>query len=286
MNIPELLTYGFIQRAILTGVMIGILCSLLGLFLILRRMSLIGDGLAHVTFGATAITASLRLYSAYSLLATIPIMLASSLLILKLTDKTRLSGDVAIGIISSAGIAIGIIVTSNGGGYNTDIFGYLFGNILAISREEVLIAFLLFVFVSLMICFFYNDLFYISFNEELAKISGIRTRLINSMLALLTALSVLLAMKLVGIMLISSLLILPAASALQVARSFRTCLILSATQGSLSVILGIYVALCVNLPASATIVLINLLIFLAATSVKRLFSKEKRAITAGSKAAV
>jgi len=226
MNLLEILSYGFIQRALLAGTLIGMLCSTLGVFLVLRRMSLIGDGLAHVTFGSSAVAIALQLYSASSLLISLPLVLLSSLGILKLTEKTRLSGDAAIGIVSSVGISTGIILASIGGGYNVDLLGYLFGNILAISREEVYIAAVLFAVVMLLLYLFFNDLFAITFNEELARVSGIRTNLINSVLVLLTALSVVLAMKLVGIMLISSLLILPAASALQLARSFRTCLII------------------------------------------------------------
>jgi len=276
MNLLEILSYGFIQRALLAGTLIGMLCSTLGVFLVLRRMSLIGDGLAHVTFGSSAVAIALQLYSASSLLISLPLVLLSSLGILKLTEKTRLSGDAAIGIVSSVGISTGIILASIGGGYNVDLLGYLFGNILAISREEVYIAAVLFAVVMLLLYLFFNDLFAITFNEELARVSGIRTNLINSVLVLLTALSVVLAMKLVGIMLISSLLILPAASALQLARSFRTCLILSALQGCLSVISGIFISFITNLPASATIVMINLALFGAAVLARRQLSPGKK----------
>lgn len=276
MNILEILSYGFIQRALLAGTLIGVLCSMLGVFLVLRRMSLIGDGLAHVTFGSSAVAIALQLYSVSSLLVSLPLVLLSSLGILKLTEKTRLSGDAAIGIVSSVGISMGIILASVGGGYNVDLLGYLFGNILAISREEVYIAMVLFVVVMLLIYLFFNDLFAIAFNEELARVSGIKTNLINAVLVLLTALSVVLAMKLVGIMLISSLLILPAVSALQLARSFRICLLISALQGFLSVISGIFISFATNLPASATIVMVNLALFGAAVLARRLFSTEQK----------
>lgn len=261
MNLIEFLSYGFIQRALLAGVLIATLCSVLGVFLVLRRLSLIGDGLAHVTFGGSAIALALKLYSASSLLVTLPVVLLSSLGILKLTEKTRLSGDAAIGIVSALGIATGIILASVGGGYNVDLLSYLFGNILSITSEEVLIAAVLFCVVTALLALFYNELVAITFNEELARVSGIRTNLINAVLVLLTALSVVLAMKLVGIMLISSLLILPAVSALQLARSFRTCVILAVSQGGCSVVTGILLSFVTNLPASATVVLLNLLLF-------------------------
>ncbi len=270
MNLIEILSYGFIQRALIAGTLIAVLCSVLGVFLVLRRMSLIGDGLAHVTFGSTAIALAFKLYSAASLLVSLPVVLLASLGILKLTEKARLSGDAAIGIVSSLGISAGIILASVGGGYNVDLLSYLFGNILSISSEEVMIAGGLFCVVMVLLGLFFHELFAITFSEELAKVSGIRTNIINSVLVLLTALSVVLAMKLVGIMLISSLLILPAASALQLARSFKGCVVLAAIQGGCSVVAGIFVSFVSNYPTSATVVMINLALFSCAYLVHRL----------------
>ena len=261
MDLIEILSYSFIQRALLAGTLIALLCSVLGVFLVLRRMSLIGDGLAHVTFGSTAIALSLKLYSASSLFVSLPLVLLSSLGILKLTEKTRISGDAAIGIVSAVGISAGIILASIGGGYNVDLLSYLFGNILSISTEEVYIAFGLFCLVAVLLTLFYNELVSITFSEELAKVSGVRTNIINAVLVLLTALSVVLAMKLVGIMLISALLILPAVSALQLARSFKACVACAAIQGSVSVVAGIFTSFYSNIPASATIVMMNLFFF-------------------------
>jgi zinc transport system permease protein len=270
MNLLEILSYGFIQRALLAGTLIALLCSVLGVFLVLRRLSLIGDGLAHVTFGSTAIALAFKLYSALSLLVTMPIVLLASLGILKLTEKGRLSGDAAIGLVSALGISAGIILASVGGGYNVDLLSYLFGNILSIRSEEVVIAALLCLGVMLLVTLYYHELFAISFSDELAKVSGIHTSFINSILVLLTAMSVVLAMKLVGIMLISSLLIVPAAGALQLARGFKVCIILAALQGCSSVVIGIIISIMSNLPASASIVMVNLLFFAAACVTRRI----------------
>lgn len=272
MDLIEILSYGFIQRALLAGTLISLLCSVLGVFLVLRRLSLIGDGLAHITFGSTAIALALKLYSVMSLLVSMPIVLLASLGILKLTEKGRLSGDAAIGIVSSLGISAGIILASVGGGYNVDLLSYLFGNILSISVEEMYIAVGLFFVVMFLLYLFFNDLLAVTFNEELARVSGIRTNLINAVLVMLTALSVVLAMKLVGIMLISSLLILPAASALQIARGFRACVALAALQGGVSVVAGIFVSFSTNLPTSATVVVINLLMLSCSFMYRRLAS--------------
>lgn len=270
MNLFEILSYGFIQRALLAGTLIALLCSVLGVFLVLRRLSLIGDGLAHVTFGSTAIALALKLYSAMSLLVSAPIVMLASLGILKLSEKGRLSGDAAIGLVSALGISIGIILASAGGGYNVDLLSYLFGNILSIRSEEVVIAALLCAGVMLMLTLYYHELFAISFSDELAKTSGIRTSYINAVLVLLTALSVVLAMKLVGVMLISSMLIVPAAAALQLARGFKVCIVLAALQGCSSVIIGIIISIMTNLPASASIVMVNLLFFAVACAVRRI----------------
>jgi zinc transport system permease protein len=270
MNLLEILSYGFIQRALLAGTLIALLCSVLGVFLVLRRLSLIGDGLAHVTFGSTAIALAMKLYSTMSLLVTMPIVLLASIGILKLTERGRLSGDAAIGLVSALGISAGIILASVGGGYNVDLLSYLFGNILSIKSEEVVIAALLCVGVMLLLTLYYHELFAISFSDELAKVSGIHTSFINSILVLLTALSVVLAMKLVGIMLISSLLIVPASGALQLARGFKVCIVLAAIQGCSSVVIGIIISIMSNLPASATIVMVNLLFFAAACLIRRI----------------
>jgi len=268
MGITEILSYGFIQRALIAGTLIAVLCSVLGVFLVLRRLSLIGDGLAHVTFGSVALSLIMGFSSAYVTIAAIPLVLLSSLGILKLTEKARIYGDSAIGIVSSLGIACGIILASVAGGFNVDLFSYLFGNILAIGNADMAVAAALFVIVLLAVGFFYRDLFAITFDEDLAKCSGVRTSTINTVLVLLTALTVVLAMKVVGIMLISALLILPAVSALQVARSFLSTIFASCGFAMVSVITGIFGSFIMNLPTGGSIVIVNFILFVMAFSWK------------------
>ena len=212
MDILDIVNHGFIQRALIAGSFIAILCSTLGTFLVLRRLSLIGDGLAHVTFGSVALGLFLRVYPLYT---AIPVVLLSSLGILKLTERARLYGDAAIGIMSSMGIALGILLASVAGGFNIDLFSYLFGNILAISSAEVVASIVLSFALLAVVFLFYHELIAVTFDEESARTSGVRTRTINTILVLLTALTVVLAMRVVGILLISALLILPAVTALQ-----------------------------------------------------------------------
>src|SRR5512136_3308565 len=175
MTLIDMFQYGFIQRALIAGSLIAVLCAVLGVFLVLRRLSLIGDGLAHVTFGSVAAALCFRVSPALVSLAAIPLVLLSSFGILKLTEKARIYGDAAIGIVSSLGIACGIILASVAGGFNVDLFSYLFGNILAIGNTDMVVAAVLFIIVMLAIAFFYRELFAITFDEELAKCSGVRT---------------------------------------------------------------------------------------------------------------
>jgi len=268
-TLADILHFAFLQRALLAGTLIAALCSVLGVFLVLRRLSLIGDGLAHVTFGSVALALLFRFQSVYTSIAAIPVVLISAVGILKIAEKARIFGDAAIGIVSSLGIACGIMLASLAGGFNVDLFSYLFGNILSISREELIVTAILFVVVLLTVVLLYNELFAITFEEELAATSGIRVERTNNILVLLTALTVVLAMKVVGIMLISALLILPAVSALQLARGFKTAIFLSVCIGVASVIGGIFVSFLLNIPTGATIIICNFFLFLASSLFKR-----------------
>jgi len=261
MDILDILSHGFVQRALIAGFFIAILCSTLGIFLVLRRFSLIGDGLAHVTFGSVALGLFMRVYPLY---VAIPVVMCGSLGILKLAEKAKLYGDAAIGIVSSMGIALGILFASIAGGFNVDLFSYLFGNILAISENEVIISIALSLILMFVIAVFYHELVSVTFDEEAAHAAGIKTKTINTILVLLTALTVVLAMKVVGIMLISALLILPPVTALQMSKGFRVTMIIACLTGALSVIIGIFVSFIVDLPTSATIILLNFVFFISA----------------------
>jgi zinc transport system permease protein len=272
MDILDYLKYGFIQRALLAGCFVGLLCSVLGVLLVLRRLSLIGDGLAHVTFGSVALGLVFKVYPLY---ISIPVVMLSSVGILKLMEKARIYGDAAIGVVSALGIAGGVILASVAGGFNVDLFSYLFGNILAISDAEVMVSIVLSLFVLLLIYVYYHEIFSITFDEEFARASGIDTKKINAMLVLLAAVTVVLAMNVVGIMLVSALLILPAVTALQLARGFRNTLVIAGLTAVSSVVAGIFSSLMLNLPTGAAIVMVNLLFFLVALGSKVLIAKSR-----------
>ena len=248
----------FVQRAIVAGCFMALGCSSLGVFLVLRRFSLIGDGLAHVSFATVAIGLLLR---AQPMVVSIPLVAMASLLILKLNEKAAVYGDAAIGLVASFGIALGVIIASTAGGFNVDLFSYLFGNILSVSCFETWMTVAISLVVALIVWLFYHDLFAITFDEEYAQVSGIKVRLVNRILILLTSLIVVLGIKIVGTMLVSSLIILPAISALQVVKSFRSTILLAGTFAVISVIAGIFISYIFNLPSGATIVMVNFVFF-------------------------
>jgi zinc transport system permease protein len=259
MNLLDILQYGFIQRALIAGSFIGILCSVLGVFLVLRRLSLIGDGLAHATFGSVALSLFMNMSPLY---ISLPVVMLCALGILRLTERFRLNGDAAIGIVSSLGIAGGILLSSIAGGFNVDLFSFLFGSILAISNTEVVLSIIISVLVLLLVSFFYNDLLSITFDEESAKVSGINIKRLNMVFVLMTAITVVLSMKVVGIMLISALLILPPVTALQVAESFKATIFVALVSAIISVISGILISFYLDLPTGAVIVIVNFGLFL------------------------
>jgi len=267
MDIIQILQYSFIQKAFIAGSFVSIACSSLGLFLVLRKMSLIGDGLSHVSFGAIALGLFFGVYPMY---VAVPVVVLASILILKISEKARVYSDAAIGIVSAVGIAGGVILASLSKGFNVDLFSYLFGNILAISTSEAVLSIILSAVVILVLAFFYWDLFSATFDEEYAKTTGIKTNFINTLLTALTAITVVLSVKVVGIMLVSALLILPAVTALQISKKFKTALLLGGVFSLASVICGIIISFILDLPPGATIVMLNAIFFALAFTYKKI----------------
>ena len=259
-EVMEFLQFAFVQRALLAGVFIAVGCGLLGVFLVLRRHSMMGDGLAHFAFA----TVGLALWLGWApLWVSLPLVALASLVILHLPSRAAMYGDAAIGMVSAVGVAIGVLLSSLGGGFSVDLFSFLFGDILAVSRAEAGLAVGLAAGVFAAILLAYHELFAVTFDDTSARVAGIRPERVNRLLAVLTALMVVLGIRVVGMLLVSSLLIFPAVTALQLCRSFRTALLASAALSALSVVLGLFLALWLNLPAGATIVLVNAAFFAA-----------------------
>lgn len=265
MEVFQLFEYSFILRALIAGSFIALLCANLGVILVLKRLSLIGDGLAHVTFGSVAVGLVLKVQPMY---VSMPLVALSALAILKLTEKARVYSDAAIGIISAFGVSGGLVLASMAAGFNVDLLSYLFGNILSITTGEVGVSVMLSLVVLSVIAFRYDKILSLCFDEEFARTSGIRASRMNSLLAVLTAVTVVLAMRLVGVMLTSALLIIPAVSAFQIAKSFRGTLLFAALTAVLSVWTGILLSFLLDMPTGAMIVLLNLAFFLVLYAVK------------------
>jgi zinc transport system permease protein len=252
------LSYGFLQRALLAGIFIAVACALLGVFLILRRDSMIGHGLAHITFAGVALGLFLKIIPLGIALA---VAVLTALGIMKLKEKAGLYGDTAIAIFSSVGLAVGIVLATLAQSYNVDLFGYLFGDILAIEASEVWLSVALAVIVVFIVILNYHRFMYMTFDREAAKVSGVKVGRLDVLLTVLTAVTVVLGMKVVGILLVSALVVIPAAAGLQLASNFKQAIIFSSLVAVVSVLFGLFLAYSFDLPASGTIVILSFLFF-------------------------
>jgi zinc transport system permease protein len=263
--IKEALSYSFMQRAIIVGIFIALSSALLGIFLVLKKYSMIGDGLAHVSFATVAIA---LFFGTSPLLVSIPIVILSSIFIMQLNEKAGLHGDAAIGLVSSFSVALGVLISSVAGGFNIDLFSYLFGSILAIKDSDMYLSIVLAGFVIALVVFFYNDLFAVTHDEEFASVIGIRTKLMNYLIATLASITIVLGIRVVGTMLISSMIVFPTVTALQVSRSFKSTIVISALISVAAVIIGVLASYVLNFPSGATIVMVNALVFIVFFALK------------------
>jgi zinc transport system permease protein len=265
--ITEAVKYDFILKALLVGSLIAVCCSFLGIFLVLKKYSMIGDGLAHVSFATIAIA---LLLSASPLLVSIPLVILSSFVILKLNEKADVHGDAAIGLVSSFALAAGVLISSVAQGFNVDLFSYLFGSILVIGNLDVVLSVILSAVVIAAIFCFYNSLFAVTYDEEFARVSRLNTKALNYLIAVLTSITIVLGIRVVGTMLISSLIIFPTVTALQVSKGFKSTIFISALVSVTCVILGVFSSFVFNFPTGATIVLLNAVCFVIFFGVKKL----------------
>lgn len=263
----SLFSYGFVVNAYIVGALIGVLSGMLGLLLVLRNRSLIGDGLAHVSFGAIALG---MLTGVYPLYVATPVVVLASLAIWQLSKRATLFGDAAIGIVSAAGVSGGVLLASLAQGFNVDLFSYLFGNILAVSQLEIVLAATLSLLVAALILLNYHTFFLTTFNESFARTSGVNTSLTEGLLMALTGVTVVLAIKAVGVLLVSALLIIPAVTALQFAKSFGSAMICAVLLAIFTITFGITLSFFADIPAGATIVLLSVFFFLLSLVWKRL----------------
>ena len=257
--ITSLFSYSFILRAFIVGIMVSLCASLLGVNLVLKRYSMIGDGLSHVSFGALAIAAALN---SSPLAVSVPIVVIAAFFLLRITENEKINGDAAIAIFSSTALAVGIIITSLTTGINSDVCNFMFGSILAMSRTDVFISVILSAVVFIMYIVSYNRIFAITFDEKFCRATGVRVDLYNMLIAVLTALTIVLGMRIMGSLLISSLVIFPALSAMRICRHFKGVIILSAIIGAVCFFLGIVFSYALEIPVGASVVAVNLILFI------------------------
>ena len=257
-DILEMFSYSFMVRAFIVGLLISLCASLIGVSLVLRKNSMIGDGLSHVGFGTFAIATILGLAP---LEFSIPIVIIISFLILRLNDSNNIHGDAMIALISASSLAIGTFAISIAG-VNTDINTYLFGSVLSINEKDVIVSVILSLIVVFLYIFSYNKIFAITFDERFAKSIGINTNLYNMIFASLCSIVVVLGMRLMGALLISSLIIFPTLSSMQIVKKFKSVVISSMIISIMSFVVGLVISYLVATPTGATIVLVNLMVFI------------------------
>lgn len=253
----EMFSYPFMVRAIIVGVLVSLCSALLGVSLVLKRYSMIGDGLSHVGFGAMAIATAMN---AAPLAVAIPIVILAAVLLLRISGSSKIKGDAAIALISTGALAIGVMVISMTTGMNTDVYNYMFGSILAMSGSDVRLSVVLSLAVLILYLFFYHKIFAITFDETFALATGVRANLYNTLIAVLTAVTIVLGMRMMGAMLISSLVIFPALTSMRVCRTFKGVIINSAIVSVLCLFTGITVSYVWATPAGASVVVVNIIV--------------------------
>ena len=265
----EIFTYGFVIRAFIVGILVSLCASLLGVTLVLKKYSMIGDGLSHVGFGAMTIALALNVAPLY---IAIPVMFMAAFLLLRV--KESVNADCAIAIISSSSIAVGVLASSLSGGMNVDVYSYMFGSILAVNNFDVLISVVLSLVILSVYIFFYNRIFAVTFDEGFASASGIKTKSFNVVFALLTAATIIIGMRIMGTMLISGLIIFPAITGMQLFDSYKKVTVSASIISVIAFLTGM-LASCIftYIPAGAGVIIANLILLIIASVVKRLTKK-------------
>lgn len=255
----KMFSYHFMVRAAVVGLLVSLCAALLGVSLVLKRYSMIGDGLSHVGFGSLAVASALGLAP---MAVSIPVVMASAVLLLRLSGRAKLKGDALIAMISAASLAVGVIVLSLSNGTTGDVNNYLFGSVLAMTGEDVWLSVALAAVVLVLFVLFYRKMFAVTFDETFARATGEKVEAYHLLLACLTALTIVLGMRVMGAMLISSLIIFPALTAMRVCRSFRSVTICAAVVSVVCFMLGLCLSYLLDTPTGASVVVVNVLAFL------------------------
>lgn len=257
--IAEMLSYSFLARAVIVGLLVSLCASLLGVSLVLKRYSMIGDGLSHVGFGALAIATATNLAP---LTVSIPVTVLAAFLLLRISESSKIKGDAAIALISTGALAIGVLIISVTTGMNADVSNYMFGSILAMTPGDVILSVVLSSAVLILFVLFYNKIFAVTFDETFSRAVGTKAGVYNMLLAILTAVTIVLGMRMMGAMLISALIIFPALTAMRVCKHFKTVVICSAGISVVCFLIGVVLSYWYSLPTGASVVAVNIVALL------------------------
>ena len=267
-TIMEMMSHVFIQRAVLVGTLISLCAALLGVSLVLKRYSMIGDGLSHVGFGVLTVATAFGISS--PLYIAIPCVTIAAIVLLKIGNSGKIKSDSSIALISSSALAIGVAVTSVTTGMNTDVCNFMFGSILAMSKSDVILSVIVSIIVAILFIVYYRKLFVVTFDENFAKASGLKAKRYTNIIAVLTALIIVIGMRMMGVMLISSIIIFPARTSMRIFKSFKKVVISSAIISVFSFLSGIYLSYIYNISTGATIVIVNLVLFILFSIIEKI----------------
>lgn len=261
-NLPSV-----VQRGIFLGLLVSFAAALLGVTLVLKRFSMIGDGLSHVAFGAM----SVALVMGFAPLTfAIPVVIVAAFLLLRISRRSSMGGDSAIALVSSTALALGIAAVALAGGVNTNVNDYMFGSIVAISKSDMYLCVPVLLLIIAIFILLYNRIFAVTFDEGFAKVSGVKTEIYNMIIALLTAVTVVIGMRIMGTLLISGLVIFPALSSMRLCKSYKSVIISSVAISCLCFIGGTILSIIMETPVGASIVIANAMVFALCTLISKI----------------
>ena len=270
----RILSRPYVVSAFIVGSLMAISLALLGVSLVLKKHSMIGDGLSHVGFGSVAVAAALGIAPLYF---AIPLVILSSFLILYLANKSKIFGDCAIAIFSTLALAIGYAAIELGNGVNFNVSSYLYGSIFGVTTEEVILSIVVFVIVVSVYILFYNRIFSVTFDETFSKSTGTNTTLINVIVSILTSIAVVIGMKVMGALLITSLIIFPVLSARQIFKTFKNVTIFSVVFGFTSFCLGLLLSCIISdLPIGSSNVFTSFVLCMISFVVGKILNKKNK----------
>ena len=267
MELMKMFSYPFMQRALIAGTLVSLCCALLGVSLVLKRYSMIGDGLSHVSFGALAVAVALGFTPLYF---SIPVVILAAFLLLRMASRPHWNNDAAIAVMSASALSIGILVISLTTGMTTDVDNYMFGSVLAMTKGDVALSVALSIAVLTLFVLFYHKLFAVTFDESFSRATGLRVERYNTLLSILTALTIVLGMRMMGAMLISSLIIFPALTAMRLFKSFRGVVVCAGVSSVACFCVGLSASFLLAAPVGASVVVTDLAVFLCACLVQTL----------------